>query len=381
MHVRPTWLLLVLPLALAVGAIPMWCARAPRTEVQAVAARHAPLRVQVATNGKVEPVNDIEVRARLDGRIVEIPDDAGQHVEEGQEIVRFDAGPVAAELATAESDRLAALEALRAARGATAQVRERAATDAALYRQGALTRQAYDVSQAALHEAEAQLAYQEHDVPLRVASLELRIKELTAQREATVVRAPFAGTIYKIQAKKGEMVHVGDPLLWLADLDHLRVRANVDQVDLGRVQPGQRIVVSANAFPNRSWNGVITELVPHVVVKEARSVSDGLARLDPPTDGLVPGMTVDVEIIVAEAPHALQVPADAIVYQAGQPLVYRVDGNRVRATPVQLGLSSVTAAEVVQGLDEDALVVTGPTAAGLEDGMRVDVQRIDAAKS
>jgi len=141
------------------------------------------------------------------------------------------------------------------------------------------------------------------------------------------------------------------------------------------------VAVSANAFPDRSWSGVITELVPHVVVKESRSVSDGLARLEPPTDGLVPGMTVDVDIIVAEAPHALQVPADAVVYQAGQPLVYRIEGNRVRATPVQLGLSSVTAAEVLQGLEEDALVVTGPAAAGLEDGMRVDVQRVDAAKS
>ena len=54
------------------------------------------------------------------------------------------------------------------------------------------------------------------------------------------MRAPFAGTIYKTQAKKGEMVRLGDPLLWLADLEHLRVRANVDQVDLGRVRPGQR---------------------------------------------------------------------------------------------------------------------------------------------
>ena len=81
-----------------------------------------------------------------------------------------------------------------------------------------------------------------------------------------------------------------------------------------------------------------------MVVKESRSVSEGLARLDPPTDGLVPGMTVDVEIVVAEAPHALQVPAEAIFYQAdGDPFVYRIDGNRVRVTPVRLGLSSVAA--------------------------------------
>ena len=380
MRTRLVFLLLVLPVALALGLVPVWCTRNPRLEVEAVAVRRAPLRVQVATNGKVEPVYDIEVRARLDGRIVDIPDDAGKHVQIGEEIVRLDAGPVASELATAESDRLAALEALRATRASAAQVRARTATDAALYQQGALTRAAYEASQAVLHEAEAQLAFQEHDVPLRVASLELRIKELRAQSEATVVRAPFAGTIYKTQAKRGEMAHVGDPLLWLADLEHLRVRANVDQVDLGRVQPGQRIVVTANAFAGRSWSGVITELVPHVVVKESRSVSEGLARLDPPTDGLVPGMTVDVDIVVAEAPNALQVPAEAIFYQAGQPFVYRIDGGRVRVTPVQIGLTSVTATEVTQGLEDGAVVVTGP-AAGLADGMRVEVRRTDAAKS
>jgi HlyD family secretion protein len=377
---RPAVLLPALPLALALGLVPVWCTRSPRPEVQAVEARRAPLRVQVATNGTVEPVDDVEVRARLDGRIVEIPDEAGRRVQAGEEIVRFDAGPVAGAFAAAEAERLAALEGLRAARASAAQTRERAATDAHLYEEGALTRQAYDASQRALREAEAQLAYQEHDVPLRVASLDLRLKELTAQREATVVRAPFAGTIYKIQAKKGEMVRLGDPLLWLADLEQLRVRANVDQVDLGRVQPGQRVAVSANAFPGRAWSGTITELVPHVVVKENRSVAEGLARLDPPTEGLVPGMIVDVEIIVAESSNALQVPAEAIFYQGRQPLVYRIDDDRVHATPVELGLSSVTVTEIAQGLAESAVVVVGP-AAGLQDGMRVDVRRTDAVTS
>lgn len=377
---RPALLLPLLPFALALGLVPVWCTRSPRPQVQAVQVKRAPLRVQVATNGVVEPIDDIEVRARLDGLIVTIPDDAGQTVQAGDELVRVDAGPVTAELAAASAERLAAIEALRAARAMAQQARQRAATDATLFEQGALTRQTYETSRDTLREAEAQLAYQEHDAPLRVSSLDLRIKELEAQREATIVRAPFAGTVYKVQAKRGEKVRLGDPLLWVADLDHLRVRANVDQVDLGRVQPKQRVVVTANAFPGRSWVGTITELVPHVVVKESRSVSEGLAGLEPPTNGLVPGMTVDVDIIVAEAPNALQVPAEAIVYQEGKSLVYMVDGNRVRAVPVQLGLSSVTAMEVTQGLEEDALVVVSP-GAGLADGMRVDVRRTDAAKS
>jgi RND family efflux transporter MFP subunit len=360
--------------------LPLGCNRGPRPQVQAAEARRAPLRVEVATNGTAEPVDDIEMRARLDGRVVDIPDEPGKRVEAGDEVARFDAVPVTSELAAAQSERLVALESLRAARAAAEQTRARAATDAALYEKGALTREAHEASRRALAEAEAQLAYQDREVPLRVAGLDLRIKELTEQYEATVVRAPFAGTIYKIQAKKGEMVRVGDPLLWLADLDHLRVRANVDQVDLGRVRPSHRVEVTANAFPGRSWTGAITELIPHVVVKESRSVSEGLARLDPPTNGLVPGMMVDVDIIVAEKPSALQVPTEAVFYRDGQPIVYRIDGNRVRETPVRLGLSSVSATEIADGLPEGTLVVVGPVA-DIEDGMRVDIQPTGAATS
>jgi RND family efflux transporter MFP subunit len=378
MRFRPVaLLLLVFPIALAFGSLPIWCTRTPRPEVQAVTAHRGVLRVQVATNGKVEPVHDIQVRARLDGRIVDIPDDAGRRVHAGDVIARLDESEVAAQLAGAESDRLAALEALRAATAAVAQIRQRAATDATLFRQGALTRQAFDASQTALQDAEAQLKYQQRDVPLRVSSLEHRIAELQAQREATVVRAPFDGTVYRVDAKKGQMVRVGDPLVALADLDHLRVRANIDQVDLGRVQPGQRVMVSANAFPGRKWSGVITEIVPNVVVKENRSVSEGLARLEPPMEGLVPGMTVDVDIVVTEAPDALQVPSDAVFYEAGQPYVYRIDGSRVHQTSVTLGLTSVAAAEITSGLDNGALVVAGPTN-GLSDGMRVRVHSPDS---
>jgi len=377
---RPVALALCGALLSAVGVTAMGCNRRPRVEAPVIAARRAALRVEVATNGSVEPVNDVEIRSRVDGRIIEIPDEAGRRVNAGEEIVRFDAAPIAAELAAAESERLAALEALRAARAKAAQVRERAAADARLFQQAALTREAYSASQMALQDAEAQLAYQERDVPLRVASLELRIKALTAQRDAAVVRAPFAGTIFQVIAKRNQMVRLGDLLLRLGDLDHLRVRANIDQVDLGRVQPGQRIVVSANAFPGRSWDGVITELAPHVVLKESRSVAEGLARLDPPTDGLVPGMIIDVQVIVAEAPNALQVPAQAVFYRNGQAYVYQVDGNRVHATPVQLGLTSVTASEVTSGLSDGALVVAVPPE-GLEDGMVVDVRRIDEPKT
>lgn len=362
-------LIWVAPLLVLLGLVPWWCGRADPPAVQTVAVKRQPLRVVVSTNGKVEPVDDIEVRARLDGRIIDIPD-PGKRVAAGDPMVRFDAGPVAGELAAAESERLTALESLRVARATADERRQRFTTDSTLLKEGALTRDAYEQSARAATEAEAQQRYLEREVPVRVAGLEKRIAELRAQQEASVAPAPFAGTIYKTQAKKGALVRLGEPVLWLADLDHLRVRANVDQVDLGRVQPGQPVVISANAFPGRRWMGAISELVPNVVVKDSRSVAEGLARLEPPTDGLVPGMTVDVEIVVAEAPDVLTLPNEAVITEGEQTYVYRVNGRRLRKTPITTGLSSVSEIAVTAGLEDGAVVVAGPPA-GLADGMKV----------
>jgi HlyD family secretion protein len=367
-----------LRLAVAVGVIllvvlPLWFARTPPPKVEVIRARRGPLEVKVATNGKIEPLDEaeVEVRARLEGRIIGIPE-PGTHVDEGDVVLRIDDAPVGAELAKAESDRLAALESLRAAQHELSVLTDRFKTDQKLFEQGALTREKFEESQAAVADAEARVASLEKEVPLRVEGLDLRIEELQSRLDSTMVHAPFTGTVYKRAAKIGEVVKEGDPILWIADLTRLRVRANIDQVDLGRVKTGQEVVIGSNAFPGRTWTGRITDVIPHVVVKENRSISEGLARLDPPTYGLVPGMTVDVEIIVADAPDVLQVPAEAVISDGHGPFVYVLDGRRVRETPVKIGLASVASVEIENGLKENDAVVVGPTR-GLSDGMKVDV--------
>lgn len=364
---------------LASCAASLACGRAAEPVVRVAEVRSAPLRVVVSTNGKVEPIEDAEVRARLDGRVVEIPD-PGTRVERGAPLLRIDAAAAGAQLATAQSDRLAAQEALRAGRNDLELARQRFETDRELFRQGAITRQRFDESESSYRDAAARAASLSREVPLRLDALDLRIRELSEQQRAAQTASPVSGTVYRTDAKKGQMVRAGDPLLAIADLAHLRVRANVDQVDLGRVGPGARVHVTSNAYPGRSFAGRVSEVVPSVVVKESRAVSETLAVLDPPTGGLVPGMTVDLEIIVAESPDTLQVPADAVVRRGSETLVFKVDGSRVRATPVRVGLSSVTAAQVLEGLAAGDLVVVGGDQ-GLEDGARVEVRKPDAHAS
>jgi len=371
-----------LPIALAVAAAlaaAVACGREPATPVEVAEARRAPLRVVVTTNGKVEPVDHAEVRAGLAGRVLEIPE-PGTRLEQGDPMLVLDADAVSSQLASAQSERLAALESLRSARDELALARRRLETDRGLLQEGALTRDRVEESRAAVREASARVAALQQEVPLRVESLDHRIRELEAMRDAAVVAAPVTGTVYRREALPGQLVQRGDTVLFMADLERLRVRANVDQVDLGRVVPGARVIVTSNAYPDRRWRGRVTEVIPNVVVKESRAVAEGLAVIEPPLDGLVPGMTVDVEVVVAEAEDALQVPAEAVVTRDGESWVWRLEDGRVRRTSVSLGASSVTEAQVQSGLSAGDEVVVAPPA-GLEDGARVDAQRTAAGAS
>jgi HlyD family secretion protein len=362
---------LLIGIALAIVLLG-WLTCSPAVQVTATRAQESPLTARVITNGKVEPIEEVEVRARLDGRIVEIPE-PGTRVADGDVALRIAAGPVSAELAKARSERLTAKESLREARATLARIRVRAAADSKLFEEGAITPEHHAESVATLRDARARVAFLEEEVPLRVASLDLRIEELEAQQASAEVRAPFDGTVYRTVRRNGQAVQVGDPILWMADLERLRVRANIDQVDLGRVKAGQRVRITSNAFPDRSWSGLVSEVIPHVVVRESRSISEGLARVEPPTDGLVPGMNVDVEIVVAESARALQVPAEAVFREDGTAFVFRIQRGRARRSPVTLGLETVTAVEVVEGLEPEDRVVVGPLR-GIQDGDRVEAR-------
>ena len=84
-------------------------------EVDVAAVQRDSLEIEVSTNGKIEPIDELDLRAHLDGRVVEIPE-PGTVVEAGEVVLRIDDAPVSASLASARSERLASLESLRVAK-------------------------------------------------------------------------------------------------------------------------------------------------------------------------------------------------------------------------------------------------------------------------
>ena len=120
----------------------------------------------------------------------------------------------------------------------------------------------------------------------RLASAKATIQLLQAQIDKTRITAPISGTLLQRFVDPGEVIQPGTTLATLADLSSMRIEAEVDEYDAARVQPGAPVTITAEGFPDKSWQGVVEE-VPLLVVQK---------QLQPQN----PARPVDVRVLLAK---------------------------------------------------------------------------------
>lgn len=184
-----------------------------------------------------------------------------------------------------------------------------------------------------------------------------------ARLEDYRIKAPFDGAVLRRDAEPGDLATVGKALFTIADPTALRLTADVDERDVGRLRVGQEAVVRADAFPGRTFDAVVTDLTPQGdatgrVFRARLSIGADL--------GLQPGMTVEINMIVQRRQGVLLVPSKALK-DGG---VFVVHNGEARRRPVRAGLQGLAETEILGGLKAGEAVVLDPPAT-LKDGARV----------
>lgn len=318
-------------LAAAAGA---WMFYASPREVEVALARRGDAAEVVYATGVVEPVTWAKVAPLVQARIVELCDCEGDAVAAGAVLARLDAR-------AAESD----LAGLIARQDYLARERDRL-RNLAERNIGALA----DVERAESESAQVEAA---------IAGARTRL-------ENYVLHAPTDGVILRQEGEVGEIAEPGEVLYWVGQVQPLRVVADVNEEDVPRVAPGQRTLLSADAFPGRPLEAEVASVTPMGdPVSKTYRVRFALPEGTP----LMIGMSVEVNVIVREETGVLLVPAGAVDPSGAVWVV--VDGVAGRR-PVTLGIRGTTEVEVTGGLDEGAAVIV-PAPSDLTDGARVEV--------
>jgi HlyD family secretion protein len=160
----------------------------------------------------------------------------------------------------------------------------------------------------------------------------------------------------------------------MADLSHVRVRAFVDEPELGLLEPSQSVQVTWDAKPGKTWIGLTEEVPKQVVARGMRSVGEVLCSIDNNQMELLPNTNVQVEIRVRERRNALVVPRGAVREGSkGQRYAWVFDGARVRRRDITLGAANASNYEVLSGLAEGEQVAE-PLDQKLKDGMEVQAR-------
>jgi HlyD family secretion protein len=367
--------------------------------------------VSATATGTAESEAEVSLRAEVPGRILHLLVDEGDRVAPGQVVAELDPREVEAQIALARAELATARarveeeqagivvlqERIRTRIDETRATRDRTAKDLermrALHAEGAVARQQVDLAQAEFDVASAahaaalaerdQLAVKEHQVAgarALVAQKEAQIRLLEVQRSRLHLRSPIAGLVTRRLANEGEViglgggstVTLGGPLFTLVDLGRLFIRATVDEYDARLLRLGQEARVALEAMPGRSFRGRVYKISPAVSGErqEARTFTIRVA-LEEGKAFLKPGMSADVEVIVARRPNALSVPNQAIMEREGKKWVYRISDGQARSTQVTVGESNWNATEILEGLREGDQIITNPDTPGLSDGAKV----------
>jgi len=357
----------------------------------------------VSTNGKVEPVSPDSFRATFPTFVNQIDAVEGQQVKKGQLIFTLDDKAIVADLAQARADLAEQEDALRVAKagGRADQVAKTAAdlkkaqasldqirreneSLTKLVAQKAATPQELEQNQLLLTQAEADVQSLQKAKATQVQQAQLDSERIAilAERAQTQVRdlegkvasargtAPMDGTLYSLPVRKGDFVKEGDLLAEVADLHHVRVRAFIDEPELGLVESGQPVEILWDAHPERTWTGR-TETVPkQVVPRGTRNVGELLCSVSNADLDLIPNTTVDVRIHISERPNILVVPRGAVYIEGDTRFVFRVEDGRLHRRYIKVGIANPTMIEVLSGLNQGDTVAL-PGDVSLKENLRI----------
>ncbi|HKR96187.1 MAG TPA: efflux RND transporter periplasmic adaptor subunit [Candidatus Angelobacter sp.] len=359
----------------------------------------------ISTNGKIEPVNSFEAHAPAPAIVKSVRVAEGDRVKPGQLLVQLDDADARAQSARALAQLRSAEAALQAvnsggtqeeilttkadlskAQAESAEAQRNLQAIQKLRQNGAASPAEVDAAQDRVKKADADVQLLQSKLTGRYSSPEVaKVEAAAAEARASYaaaqdllkhsnVTAPFAGTVYQLPVKPGAYVNGGELLVQIADLTKVRVRAFVDEPDIGRLAKGQEVQITWDAIPGRTWEGSLTRVPTAVSMVGSRTVGEITSEVANADRKLLPNVNVNVSIIIAKHDNALTVAREAVHDADGKRYVYQVADDKLQAREVETGLSSLTRVEIVKGISDGTTVALGATnAQPLHNGMEVKV--------
>lgn len=337
----------------------------------------------VSAPGVIEPLQKVDISAQVSARIIAMPYREGARVKKGDVLVRLDADDLKASLESARAQLKSEEARLAGALASMENMTQELGRKRELFGSKDISKAELDTAEAEYSRAQSSYNQVTHAISIAKANIARAEKNLSY----TTIIAPFDGVVTNAQAEEGELVVVGtlnnpgSVIMQVADLNSMIVKAKVDETNIAPVKIGQRTKVYINAFPNRTFGGIVQTIQPlRIVDRDNTAYFQTEIKLEVPEDVAVySGMTGNVDIEVETFSNVIKVPSQAVVERLVEELpaeatrdgmvdrskkwarvVYGYDNGKAKVYPVSVGPSDLTDTVILRGLEEDSKIIVGP---------------------
>lgn len=278
----------------------------------------------VAATGTIKPVNMVDVSSKISGLVEAVHVHENDQVTTGQVLLVLD-----------DTHLQALVDQARARLGNVSSIYER---NQRLFNIGSVSAQQLDASRT--------------DYSIAKATYEDAISQLNE----TVIRSPINGQVIGKPIPAGQAVAPGVStpmvLLTVADMSQMQIETQVDESDIGRILPGQQVTFTVDAYPGKTFRGVVANVSQKANVQSNVVYYSVLVNVTSADNLLKPTMTARVSINIAESKNTLVVPLAAIKANNGQQYVMVVKNGKLQNTPVTIGIVGDDKNEIISGLSE-----------------------------
>lgn len=336
------WLFVLLGAA-GLVALALWAYGSWGTTKVVVAApeRREAVRAIYAT-GMVRAEQMVRLRPEVGGEVQQVGVRQGEEVRQGTVVMTI----------AAHQDEDAVKEQQSRVHEATVAVQDASANyehEQALLEQGATTQQAVDNMKAILDRANA---------TLQTVKTSLAIRR--SQTGKGTIQAPITGIVTKVNVNVGDVIPANTEAIVILDPSSFKVYADIDELDINRVRPGQEAFVAFDAMPSRRFRARVERVVPQA--DEVTKTLPVILALSDYVPGLSDGLTATVNIVEERRSNALTIPASALLDPNDTSATVFVvnDYSKLDARTVRLGVRGEDYVEVLEGVREDERVALNP---------------------
>lgn len=311
----------------------------------------------VSSNGKIQPEKDIKISPYISGEVVELYVKEGDQVRKGDLLAKIDPEIYASQFDQAEASLNTQKANLSNAKARLAQMKAQFENSKLtydrqekLFQQQVISKAEYDQAKAAFQVAQAQVSASEEDIrasEFMVKSAEAALKRSREDLTRTAIFSPNDGTVSKLSVLKGERVtgasqfSSGTEIMRIANLNEMEALVQVNENDIVRVKMGDTALIEVDAYLNRKFKGVVTEIATSAnstgtgvdqvtnfnvkihLIKE--SYHDLLHDSDSSYSPFRPGMSCTVDIQTETALNTLTVPIQSVTTRADKDSLEKIN--------------------------------------------------------